>query len=320
MSLSFDEAKRQFALREELRKQGKTLLADAMYELQEQHGVLPTNIEEKYGLDLGASFLRSGEPEKLSSLERVGQNPGTPRNAADRLSLFQVLLNRLVEARIPQAPLRMAAEAPEMVERDRPLASIPALFDRPDRSAEEGEVDVFSVPRLSPEGVLSIIVRIPEKFCAPGKPVEVDLVAAPTGTPVGEPVQVALGEPKSLSFDLPADLQEAWRGIAMLQLEELPLRFVVRGLAPQKPEEPDITADGLLPKARFRLLNELRFSLDEVESALSTCTPRRAQWESDELTGIGPGSACETALEKPHAREVGSPAVIVDRRRVPEEA
>lgn len=243
MSATFKE---EMIRRELLRRQGKMSIEEAIYEFREAFGLLPSDLAQRRAEAL------AGEPTVA------------PAEFPEWLAVVLAAREQFAEwlrKYIPQPREKQGFTAPEAVERVLPIGTIPALFVRPDRSTEEGQVDVFALPRLSPGGVLSIVVRIQKKFCSPGKPVQAALLAALTGTPVCGVVQVAVGEPKSLSFDLPADLQVAWRGLAKLEWEKLPLRFVVHGAAPQQPEEPEHTAAGVLPWSRFRLPNDLRFPL-----------------------------------------------------------
>src|SRR5579862_4856441 len=115
MKPEFDKLMKEITRRDQLRAEGKVPLTEALYELQEKHGVLPSAIEEKYGIVL-ATPDSSDVVEPLVS--RLWWNP-VPPDCIDRI---QKILAFGIQASFGVADGNAPIVGPEMK-----LGAIPAL-------------------------------------------------------------------------------------------------------------------------------------------------------------------------------------------------
>lgn len=218
--MNFEDVKRRIGEREALERQGKVLYDDALYELQEEFGVLPSDVEEKL-----RAAREGGQEEEPALGELVAA-------LMDWLhTQTREMLTGLCECRA-FVFAKVAAAAPPVVAVVQPLGIVSATFLRPDRSTIEGNVELLQAPRFSPDGELVISVRISEEYCDSAATVAVAVLARPAGTLIDTPVPAKAGQAEVLSLKLSPELRDAWIDIAKMELEQLPMHFVVYGPPP----------------------------------------------------------------------------------------
>jgi hypothetical protein len=142
------------------------------------------------------------------------------------------------------------------------LGVIPAclLLDK----AVETSVEVIRKPGVSKEGRLLLRARVPESGLKKGAKVEITLLGFPEGNLIGVPLSILVGEVEQLAFELPQELQEAWRGVKHWDWSDLPFRFALRPLTETSEEIVEISEGEAAGSGRRRRLTYVFESIGQI--------------------------------------------------------
>ncbi|MCI0720065.1 MAG: hypothetical protein L0338_14010, partial [Acidobacteria bacterium] len=152
---------------------------------------------------------------------------------------------------------------------------IPAclLLDR----AVETNIEVIRKPTVSKDGRLVLRARVPESHLPKRAKVEVTLLGFPEGNLIGKPLSLLVGEVERLAFELPQELQEAWRGVKHWDWSDLPFRFALRPLTETSEETVEISEGEAAGSGRRRRLTYVFESTGQIAAKVhSILEVRRA--------------------------------------------
>jgi hypothetical protein len=115
-------------------------------------------------------------------------------------------LKSLFEAKPRELQFGDAAPKKEEKSQLPALGTIPACVLWGD-DVDQVSVEITQKPTIGKDGRLSFGLRVPVSNFKKGEMVELTLLTAPTGDPLGTPMLIPVGKEEQLAFELPPELQ-----------------------------------------------------------------------------------------------------------------